>query len=222
MDLHLFCLPGERNLHNIVEASRPYLQDRDDPTVAFLPQASLNVNRWLDYTLRSFDRLARVEMLDTETMTLPEMESILRRAQVVYLPGGNTYLLNHRLHISGLKPYLRKKIQAGLPVVAFSAGTVLCGLNVLTANDLNAVESTHFAGLNLVPFNFNVHYDDSAERDDWLSDYHVFQENPVVLLADDAYVKVSGKKTTLARGEAWVLRQGQEKEKLTPGQAITL
>ena len=68
------------------------------------------------------------------------MEAILRRAAAVYIPGGNTFLLNHRLHAGGLLPYLRKKIQTGLPVAAFSAGTILCGPNILTSKDMNTVD----------------------------------------------------------------------------------
>jgi dipeptidase E len=222
MDLHLFCNPGERNSHDVVEACRPYLAGKLEPVVAYLPQAALNVHNWFDYTVRSFEKLAHVELIDTEKMALPEMEASLRRAHVVYIPGGNTFLLNHRLQVSRLQAYLKRKIQAGLPLVAFSAGTVLCGPNILTSNDLNAVETPYFAGLNLVPFNFNVHYDDSAARDDWLSDYHVFQENPVLLMAEDAYIRVSGKHTRLERGAAWILRNGQEKEKLAVGQNISL
>jgi dipeptidase E len=222
--LHLLSTPGDRDIRWVLEACRPHLASKSDPLIAFLPQASLNVNQWLDYTIRSFEKLARIELIDTEQMDLPAMESVLRRAHVAYISGGNTFLLNQRLHVSGLMPYLRKKVQAGLPVVAFSAGMILCGPNILTAKDLNAVETTHFAGLNASPFNFLAHYMPDtygmSEHDDWLSDYHTFHDNPVIMLSDGAYVKVDGKKTTLVRGEAWILRRGTEKERLEPGKLI--
>src|SRR5262245_60872330 len=217
INLHLLSTPGDRDIRWVLEACRPYLDDKDEATVAFLPQAWLNVQHWLDYTVRSFDGLAQVELIDTERMDLPAMEAIIRRAHVVYISGGNTFLLNHRLHISGLMPYLRKKVQAGLPVVGFSAGMILCGPNILTSTDMNSVETTHFTGLNASPFNFFAHYDaDSygqSMHDDWLSDYHSFQDNPVILVSNNAYVKVEGKKTTLVRGDAWILRRDSEKEK---------
>jgi dipeptidase E len=154
-------------------------------------------------------------------MDLPAIEEIVRRAHVVYISGGNTFLLNHRLHVSGLMSYLRKKVQAGLPVVGFSAGMIVCGPNILTANDLNAVETTHFSGLHASPFNFFAHYiPEMAMHDDWLSDYHTFHDNPVIMLSDGAYVKVDGKKTSLVRGEGWILRKGVEKEKLEQEKVI--
>jgi peptidase E len=225
MNLHLFSSPGKDDIRYILDASHACLEGRDDPMVAYLPAASLS-GTWQEFTEKAFRGLARVKTIDTESMTLPEMEAILRNAALVYIPGGNTYLLNHRLHISRLMEYLRKKVTAGLPVVAFSAGTVLCGPNILTSKDMNMVGTPHFSGLNLVPFNFSVHYpEDEIERlskDDWLSDYHVFHDNPVILLADGAHLKVEGKKTILIQGDAWILRKGKDKEKLTSGVPITI
>jgi len=225
INLHLLSTPGDRDIRWVLDACRPHLEDKDDPTVAFLPQAWLNVNHWLDYTSRSFKGLAKIELIDTERMDLREMESIIRRAHVAYISGGNTFLLNHRLHASGLMAFLRKKVQAGLPVVGFSAGMIVCGPNILTAKDLNSVETAHFDGLNASPFNFFAHYDADAYgqsdmHDDWLSDYHSFHDNPVIMLGDGAYVKVEGKKTTFVRGDGWILRKDSEKEKLEVGGTI--
>lgn len=225
MQLHLFSSPGENDLRYIVEASRPYLADKDDPIVAYMPLASLYAERWMEFHEKAFHGLAQLETINAELMTQREIEDVLRRAALVYVSGGNTFLLNHRLHVSGVQPYLRKKVQAGLPFVGFSAGTILCGPNILTSKDLNTVGTPHFDGLNLVPFNFLVHYDgdeygQSAVHDEWLGDYYFFHDNPVVLLSDGAYVKVDGKKITLARGNAWILRRDEEKERLEPGKVI--
>jgi len=224
INLHLLSTPGDRDIRWVLEACRPYLERKSEPVVAFMPQASLDVNFWMDYTVRAFDGLAKIELIDTERMELREIESIIRRADAAYIPGGNTFLLNHRLHVSGLMPYLRKKIQSGLPVVAFSAGMIVCGPNMLTSKDLNSVATPHFESLNVSPFNYVAHYGTDSYtqsmHDDWLSDYHTFQDNPVIMLSDGAYVNVEGKKTTLVRGEAWILRKDSEKEKLVEGETI--
>ena len=219
-NLHLLSTPGDRDIRWVLEACRPYSEGKDNPTVAFLPQAWLNVNHWLEYTAGSFKGIAQVELIDTDRMDLPAMEAILRRAHMVYISGGNTFLLNHRLHISGLMPYLRKKVQAGLPVVGFSAGMILCGQNILTSSDMNSVETNRFAGLQVSPFNFYAHYTEDSFQDDWLAEYHTFHDNPVIMLSDGAYVKVEGRKTILVRGEAWLLRKDSEKEKVEAGGSI--
>ena len=119
-NLHLFSSPGKDDIRYVIEASRPYLKDRDDATVAYLPLASLFAERWQTDTEDAFKSLARLETINAETMSLTQMEDIVRRAALVYIPGGNTFLLNHRLHVSRLMIFLRKKVQAGLPVVALS------------------------------------------------------------------------------------------------------
>jgi dipeptidase E len=223
MELHLFSTPGREDIRYVLEAARPFLEGKDEPLVAYLPAASLS-NAWLEYTEKAFKGLARIGSIDTEMMSLTQMEALLRKANLVYIPGGNTFLLNHRLHLSKVFDFLRKKALAGMPLIGVSAGTVLCGRNILTSNDMNMAETGFIEGLNLTPFNFSVHYPDDlisrANRDEWLLDYHVFHDNPVLLMADDAYVRVDGKKVLLERGDAWILRKGEEKEKLVEGKVI--
>jgi dipeptidase E len=225
MNLHLFSTPGKDDIRYILNASRLYLENKDDPVIAYLPAAFLG-DTYQEYTEKAFRGMARVETINTELMTLPEVEAVIRNAALVYIPGGNTFLLNHRLYTSNIMEYLRKKVTAGLPLIAFSAGTVLCGPNILTSNDINTVETPYFSGLNVTPFNFNSHYPEEeiarAGRDDWLSEYHVFHDNPVVMLVDGAYVRVEGRKTQLVQGEAWILRKGQEKQKLEPEMQIVV
>jgi peptidase E len=223
MHLHLFSDSGD-GLRNVIEVSRPYLEDKDEPTVAYLPLASLYAEKWLEYNKTAFNTLARLIEINAELMTQKEIENIIREAALVYITGGNTFLLNHRLHTSGILPYLKKKIQNGLPVVGVSAGTIVCGPNVLTSKDMNTVGTAHFNGLNVSPVNFFAHYPLDAYgqsvQDEWLADYHFFHDNAVIMLCDDAYVKTDGKKTTLVRGEAWILRKDSEKEKLEEGKLI--
>lgn len=209
----------------MLEASKPYLEGKDDPIVAYLPLASLYAEKWLGVNEAAFRGLAQIQEVNAELMTQKEIENIIREAALVYITGGNTFLLNHRLHTSGVMPYLKKKIQTGLPLVGVSAGMILCGPNILTSNDMNTLGTPHFDGLNLVPFNFFAHYAEDgysqSVHDDWLADYHFFHDNPVVMLSDGAYVRVDGKKTALVRGDAWILRKGEEKEKLEPGKIIS-
>jgi dipeptidase E len=225
MDLHLFSTPGKDDLRYVIEASRPYLEDKHEPIVAYMPLASLYAERWHGINEKAFDGLAKLVEINAELMTQREIENILRDAALVYIPGGNTFLLNHRLHTCGVMPYLKKKIQNGLPVVGVSAGMIACGPNILTSPDMNTVETTHFDGLHATPFNFFAHYPKDAYgqsiMDAWLADYHFFHDNPIIVLCDDAYIKVDGKKTSLVGGEAYLLRKDQDKEQLEEGKWIS-
>ncbi|MBI3152655.1 MAG: Type 1 glutamine amidotransferase-like domain-containing protein, partial [Chloroflexi bacterium] len=124
-NLHLFSTPGRNDINDIVEASRPYLENKDDPVIAYMPLASLYAEKWLGMNEAAFKGLAHLQTINAELMRQKEIEDILQDASLVYIPGGNTFLLNHRLHISGVMPYLKKKVQAGLPLVGFSAGAIV-------------------------------------------------------------------------------------------------
>ena len=219
-------MPGENNLRHVLEASRPYLEDKNEPIIAYMPLASLYSEKWPGVNREAFDSLGELVEINAELMTQREIENIIRDAALVYITGGNTFLLNHRLHVSGVMPYLKKKVQNGLPIVGVSAGMILCGPNILTSRDMNTVETNYFDGLSALPFNFLSHYPKDAYGqsvlDDWLGDYHFFHDNPVIMVCDDGYIKVDGRKTSLARGEAYILRKDQEKERLEEGKAINL
>ena len=226
MNLHLFSTPGENDLRSVVEASRPYLEDKDDPVIAYLPLASLYAEKWHELNQRAFEGLGRLDEINAELMSQKEIENIIREAALVYIAGGNTFLLNHRLHTCGVMPYLKKKVQNGLPVIGVSAGMVICGPNILTSRNMNTVETNHFDGLHASPFNFLAHYPKDAYGqsvlDDWLGDYHFFHDNPILMLCEDAYIEMEGKKTSLVRGEAYILRKDEEKERLDEGKTVNL
>ncbi|HNH27712.1 MAG TPA: Type 1 glutamine amidotransferase-like domain-containing protein, partial [Anaerolineales bacterium] len=204
----------------------PYVEGKEEPTIAYLPLASLYAERWLEMTEDAFKGLAELKTINTELMTQKAIEGMIRDADVVYVPGGNTFLLNHRLHASGVMPFLQKRLQSGLPYVGFSAGAILCGPNILTSKDLNAVSTSFFKGLNAFQFNVSPHYPldgyGQSVQDDWLADYHFFHDNPVIMLCDGSYIKSEKGKTSLVRGEAYILRKDSEKERLEEGQIITL
>jgi dipeptidase E len=189
-----------------------------------MPLASLYAEKWQALNQRAFEGLGRLVEINAELMAQRQIENILREAALVYITGGNTFLLNHRLHASGVVTYLKKKVQNGLPVVGVSAGMIVCGPNILTSRDMNTVETTSFNGLHVSPFNFLAHYPKDAYGqsvvDDWLGDYHFFHDNPVIMACDDAYIKMEGRKTSLARGEAYLLRKDREKERLEEGKVI--
>jgi dipeptidase E len=224
MPLHLFSMPGKDDLRYVVEASRPYLEEKDEPTIAYLPLASLYSEKWREMNESAFKGLAQIVEVNAELMTQREIENIIRDAALVFIPGGNTFLLNHRLHVCGVMPYLKKKVQNGLPVIGVSAGMIVSGPNILTSKDMNTVGTTFFDGLNATPFNFLAHYPrdgyGQSVLDDWLADYHFFHDNPVIMMCDDAHVKVDGKKTSLVSGEAYILRKDEEKEQLDEGRLI--
>jgi len=67
-----------------------------------------------------------------------------RRARVH--PGGNTFLLNHPPAYQQGHGISAQEVTAGLPLIGFSAGAILCGPNILTSKDMNTVETSSSPG----------------------------------------------------------------------------
>lgn len=234
MQGYLFSSGGEVGIENVVEAARTLLAVQRRPLVAYLPAASIQ-RRWVRETKAAFHGLARVGVVDPQRHTVEQMRAVLDQAAVLYIPGGNTYLMAHRLAQTPFPPpskdtefvgewnlmaEIRQRILAGLPVIGVSAGAVLCGLDILTTNDLNCCGCTTFAGLGLLPFNLNMHYP-SAEgperegRDDRLDDFLIFHPDRLVLaLEDNACLHFQDGKVTLQRGNAWLLKKGSPRRQM--------
>jgi peptidase E len=222
MEVHLFSATDAGDeLDWAAKVSRELLAAKSDAAIACLPLGMLSAGRWLAEARRAFKDLGELRSIDTETMDLPQMEGVLRGAALAYLPAGNTFLFNHRLHLGRLVPYLRQKIRNGLPVLAVGAGAELCGPNILTSSDMNVVATPTFDALGISPFNFHAGYEDNPLRDDWLSGYHTFHDGPIIMLEEAGYVKITGKKTMLVRGRAWCWRAGGEKERLEQNEPVS-
>jgi len=74
-------------------------------------------------------------------MTLPELEQHFRKAALVYIPAGIPFYSTTACISARSWNILRKKVTAGLPLIGFSAGAILCGPNILTSKDMNTVEN---------------------------------------------------------------------------------
>jgi peptidase E len=221
MQLHLFSTPGEPLLQNLVNACRPLLNQQHQPKVVYLPAGAVG-NLWLEFTREAFQNLATVIPIVVDQTPPSAVETALEQAALLYIPGGNTFLLKQRLQQHGLLKSVRRRLRQGLPLAAFSAGAVLCGPNILTTNDMNVCAATDFAGLALTPFNFHVHYpaqegQERQTRDDRLWEYHAFHDNPVLALEDGAYLKISDNQTELVSGNRWRFDRNQEPVKVEIG-----
>lgn len=221
MNLHLFSTPGEPMLHDIVRACRSALAGSKAPVVAYLPAAATG-SLWMDQTRDAFRDVADVRLIDLDRMERTDIDIALDQASLLYIPGGNTFRLLQRLHHRGLMESLKRRIRTSLPLAAFSAGTVLCGQDILTTSDMTVCAATEFGGLALTRFNFHVHYPAQEgpgreNRDERLTAYHGFHPHPVLALEDGAYLRVRGEDVELVAGRCWRFDPGHARIPLSLG-----
>ena len=223
MNLHLLNLPGAYPIQDIVTASKPYLAAQPDPVLVYLPAATETIDpEHVEVTRTAFESLAEVEILDlTQPIPSLDLESALGRATVLYIPGGNSYLLLDRLYQSGAFGLIQARVRGGMPLVGFSAGMVICGPNILTSNNINLFGITEVTGLGFTEYNFMTHYpagdgSERALRDSEVRAYHNAHTNPVLALEDDGWIQIDDQGTQVVRGRCWLFEPGKEKMLLGP------
>jgi peptidase E len=203
----LFSSPPEPFPAALLDLARQLLAGKTAPLVGYLPAGSLE-RHFVREVKGYFRDIAEVSAMKPEVHTLARIRSLLRRADLLLIPGGNTYLMAHRLHAIGLLPELRQRLLDGLPLVTISAGTLLCGLDILTTNDINCCGCTQFSGLSLAPCNFNVHYPsldgpEREERDQRIAEYQAFHPQPVLALEDGACLRLAPGHIQVLGGRVW-------------------
>ena len=83
----------------------------------------------------------------------------------IYIGGGNTWLLMHKLRQSGFDRIISNFISRGLPVCGGSAGAIIFGEKISTTDDENAIGLTNNSGLGILA-NISLwpHYTDSQKN----------------------------------------------------------
>jgi len=154
---------------------------------------------------------------------------LARKAEAIFVGGGNTFRLVNELHAQGLHEVVRECVRAGTPYMGSSAGTNVASPTVRTTNDMPICEPPNLNGFGLVPFQINPHYMDpdpsskhkGETREQRLREYHEMNETPVVGLREGAWLTVRAGAVEL-RGEngARLFLRGQEPCELAPGTRI--
>ncbi|MDQ3659861.1 MAG: Type 1 glutamine amidotransferase-like domain-containing protein [Actinomycetota bacterium] len=163
----------------------------------YLPFAGENTNGYsypegLNWLRSVFEPLG-VTTFDMET----DPEELVRRgprvAAGVYMGGGNTYRLLHALRQTGLQKLLLQLIADGVPVYGGSAGAIVLGRDISTAErmDVNdpGIDDTH--GLDLLEgHSVWCHYTDDQDRAiAFLVEKHVA---PILALSERGGIMAAG------------------------------
>jgi dipeptidase E len=140
-----------------------------DVTVAFITTAAKPVEN-LDYLQEDW-RIMRddlgfnVEEVDIEGKNEAQVMKLLELKDIIFVEGGSTYYLLNAMRKCNFEKVIRKLLKQGKVYIGSSAGSIVAGRTIKTANWLseeyenkNTFGVKNLKGLNLVPFDIFVHY----------------------------------------------------------------
>ena len=190
--------------------------------VLFVPYALFDRDAYAATAQRRFELLG-YELESIHRAANPQEAA--RRAEAIFIGGGNTFRLLKNLYDYRLLHAIRGQVADGAPYIGSSAGSVVACPTLKTTNDMPVVEPPSFMALGLVPFQINAHYLDpqpgsthmGETREVRLREFLEENDMPVVGLREGAMLRVEDdsvqlKGTTGAR----IFRRGLDPVELHP------
>jgi dipeptidase E len=182
----------------------------EETKICFITTASHpEENKW--YVEKDRERLSELGFKITEFDLKKENENSLRdklkNFDVIFVEGGNTFYLLKYVRESGFDEALKLFLERGGIYLGVSAGTIVTGLNIESANwkyaDKNIVNLEDLTGLKLVPYVFSVHIDESNL--DVVKNIANKVDYPVIALTDKQALLIdNGIKKIVGGGEKYV------------------
>ena len=134
-----------------------------------------------------------------------DMKAAIRKADAIFIGGGNTFVLLTGLYQNSLIDTIREEIAKGKPYIGTSAGSNVACRSIMTTNDMPIMYPPSFDALQLVSFNLTPHYLDpdpnskhmGETRETRIKEFHVFNDIPVIGLREGAMLLVINDKMIL-------------------------
>jgi dipeptidase E len=169
----------------------------------FIPTAA---NPELDRWYLNKDKLVIAQLgitditeVDIEKENEKTLAEKLDGVDIIYVEGGNTFYLLKYVRESGFEKLAKQFLERGGVYVGVSAGSMIAGPNIETANwkhaDRNEVGLQDLAAMNLVPFAIAPHIDETNIEATKAEAAKV--SYPVIALSDKQAVVVDDAKTQI-------------------------
>lgn len=195
--------------------------------VAFVPFAVYERGQ---YTAQARARLERMGCEMTSLHDVSNPRRALENADAVFVGGGNTFRLLKGLYDFDLLEPIRLAVEAGLPYMGSSAGSIVAGPSLRTTKDMPVVQPPSFEALGIVDFQISPHYldpDPSSTHMGETQEERILQfleenEAAVVGLREGAMLRIEGEAIRLkGSAGARLFRRGEQPVEVLAGTEIS-
>jgi dipeptidase E len=137
------------------------------------------------------------------------------KIKMIFIGGGNSFLLIKTLQDKGLIDTIRDTVQKGTGYMGTSAGSNIACPTLQTTNDMPIVEPSSFKSLNFVNFQINPHFvagslidgHKGETREQRIAEYHELNNTPVIGLPELSWIRVDDELATLGGVEAVIFEK---------------
>lgn len=195
---------------------------KDVDEITFIPYARASGLTYDEYTEKS--KIA-FKKIGKRVVGIHEKDNpilALKEAKAIFTGGGNTFELVNQLYKNNIVETLKEVISSGTPYLGTSAGSNICGINMMNTNDMPIVYPPSFNTLEMIPFNINAHYLDpdptskhmGETRETRIKEFHVFNKTSVLGLREGSWLEVVNDKMTLkgSLSARWFQQEKQPRE----------
>lgn len=201
---------GSGYIEHCRAAVKDFLNACPPGEVIFVPYAC-HEKKWDEYSQVGEKFFASIEQPYTSIHTCDNPQAYLTEntIKVIFIGGGNTFLLLKTLQDMNLLELIRERIQQGVGYMGTSAGSNVACPTIQTTNDMPIVEPANFKALGLVPFQINPHFVPGSlieghkgeTREQRIGEFHKFNKTTVVGLPEPSWIRVNNESARLG-GEA--------------------
>ena len=203
-------MAGKGYVEHCAGAIKELLAQLPDGEVLFVPYAAVP-DSWDAYAQTAEQFFSRHGQPFRSIHTCDEPASYIEgtRPKLLFIGGGNTFLLAKTLQDKELYEPIRRVIQDGTGYMGTSAGSNIACPTIQTTNDMPIVEPQSFEALRLVNFQINPHFVPGSlveghkgeTREQRIAEYQYLNDRIVVGLPELSWISVDDATATLG-GEA--------------------
>jgi dipeptidase E len=145
---------------DVAEFLEPFIGEKlKNKTITFIPTASIpeEYKGYVDNDKRAFENLGLiVDVLDVSTNSPENIETTIKKNDMIYVSGGNTFFLLNEFVKTGTDTIIIEEIKKGKPYIGASAGSVIASPNIQYVEKMDdktkAENLTDYKALNLIDF----------------------------------------------------------------------
>ena len=172
----------------------------DVKTILFIPYARPSGISYDEYTKIAKNAFSNINIDVVGIHQFENPKEAILKAEAIFTGGGNTFELVNQLYKKDVLSTLKKVLENGTPYLGTSAGSNICGVNMMNTNDMPIVYPPSFTTLGCIPFNINAHYLDpivgsthkGETRETRIKEFHIFNDIDVLGLREGSWLEVIG------------------------------